>query len=112
MLHSADGGGKLVEPFLLGPRLSRPEIDADRPELRRARRLWRTAEHIGVPSDLEIHEPGGHDRGLKLRFQQSPGDSAFPQVDVTLGGVGNSFGHHDVTDLQPTAGLQHARHLE
>src|SRR5690349_23637187 len=48
---------------------------------------------------------------MKLCFQQSTGDSALPEIDVALAGGAHRFLDQDVADLQPTTGLEHARHL-
>ena len=78
-------------PFLVIGSLSRTEVDPDRTELGGARRLRSAAEDIGAPGDLESHEPRGHDRGVQLCFQQSTGDSALPEIDVSFAGLGHGF---------------------
>lgn len=104
-------GSDLPIPFVLTHSLTSAEVDTDRAELRGARRLRGAAEDIGAPRDLESHEPGSHDRGLELRFQQSAGDSTLPEIDVALGGHRNGFRDEDVADLQTPAGRQDTRHL-
>lgn len=87
------------------------EVDSHRAKLRRARRLRRPAEHLGPPGDFEVDEPGCHDRGVKLRLEQSAGDSALPEVDVALGPFTHRLLHQDVADLEPAARLEHPRHF-
>lgn len=60
-------------------RLARAEVHAARAELRNI--LTRTrciCEDVLAPCDLEVLEAGGHDRGLELCFEQSPGYSVSP----------------------------------
>ena len=52
-----------------------------------------------LPRDLEIREPGGGDRRLKLCFQQSTGNSTGPEVDVLFRPLRHLFGHKDVAEL-------------
>ena len=79
------------------------EVDAERSKLCGARLLRCTREDVGTPGDLESIEPRCFDRGLELCFQQSAGDSALPEVDVSLGGVGHGLLHEDIADLKATA---------
>jgi hypothetical protein len=73
--------------------------------------LRRAAKDIGLPRDLEIDKTGGYDRSLELCFQQSTGNSARPQVDLTFSALRNRFLDQDVTDLQAPTGLENARHF-
>ena len=41
-------------------------------------------KHITLPYDLEIDKTGGYDRGLQLCLQQGTGNSASPQIDLSL----------------------------
>ena len=84
-------------------RLGCSEVDAKRPELCGARLLRCTREHIGTPGDLESLEARRFDCRLELCFQQSAGDSALPEIDVALGGVGHGLLHEDVADLKAAA---------
>ena len=59
----------------------------------------RPLEDILTPGDLEILETGGHDRGLERCFQQRPGYSVGPEVDVALGALWNLLLHRDIGDL-------------
>jgi hypothetical protein len=94
---------------MLGP--ARLEVDPVGAELVGARCLGGAVEDGSLPCDLETLEPGSRDLGLELCFQQSAGDSAGPEVDVLLGSVRDLLLHHDVGDLQPAAGLEHAEPL-
>ena len=110
-LHIARQPRERFRPFGLVARLSCAEIDSNGGELRGTRRLWRAGEDLGAPGDLEIHEPGRNDRCLKLCVQQSAGDSALPEIDVSFAFVRNCFLHEDVADLKATGWLEHARHF-
>jgi len=94
-------------PLPLVARLPRPEVDADRAELRGVRRLRRAAEHVRTPGDLEVHESRGDDRRLELCFQQSAGDSTRPQIDVTQSAVRERLADDNVGDLDTAARLEH-----
>jgi len=56
----------------------RAEVDAERSESGRTRRLRRAGEHVFAPGNLEVLETGGQDPGLELCFQQSAGNSSGP----------------------------------
>jgi hypothetical protein len=86
-------------PLRLVARLPRPEVDANRTELRRIRCLRRAAEDVRAPRDLEVHESRSDDRRLELCFQQSAGDSALPEVDVALRAVTDGLLDQNVADL-------------
>ena len=92
-------------------RLPCTEIDSHGAELRGARRLWRAGEDLGAPGDLEIDEPGRDNRCLKLCLQQSAGDSALPETDVSFATVRHGLLHEDVADLKATARLENACHF-
>lgn len=110
-LHIARQRRERFRPFDLVARLSCAEIDSNGAELRGARRLWRAGEDLGAPGDLEIDEPRRDNRCLKLCIQQSAGDSALPEIDVSFAFVRNCFLHEDVANLKATARLEHARHF-
>lgn len=74
-----------AHPLRLGACLPRFEVDPLGAELRRAPGLRSAREHVRAPRDLEVDEPGGDDRRLKLRLQQSAGDSPLPEIDVAFG---------------------------
>jgi len=109
--HAAPQRRERLVPFTLAVRLPRSKVDPQRPELRRARRLGRIGVDIHARGDLEAHESGGDDRRLELCFQQSAGDSAFPQIDVALALVTDRLLHEDVADLEPPSRLEDTRHL-
>jgi hypothetical protein len=88
------------------------EVDAQGAEVVGTGLLRRTTEDIRPPGDLEPHKTGGHDRRLKLCFQQSTGNSTGPQVYVAFGALRHGFLHQDVTDLEAAVGLEHTGHLE
>ena len=98
-------------PFLIVDRFSCPEVDSQRSKVGCAGCLRRALEDIALPGDLEIDKTRGYHRSLKLCFQQSAGNSACPQIDITSGALGDRFLHQDVTNLQPPAGLEHPRHF-
>ena len=70
--------GHCCFPFLVVQRLAGAEIDSQRAKIGRAGFLGSTAEDVCPPRDLEVYKTGGHDRGLKLCFRQSTGDSTRP----------------------------------
>jgi hypothetical protein len=84
-------------------RLGGPEIDSDRAERTRARRLRRTVEDVRLPGDLKIGETSSEDRRLQLCLQQSTGNSAGPEVDLLLRPLGNLPADEDVGDLKSPA---------
>jgi hypothetical protein len=61
--------------------------------------LRRATKDIGLPSDFEIHKTGGYDRSLELCFQQSAGNSARPQIDLTFGTLRNCLLDQNIADL-------------
>ncbi len=69
----------------------RAEVDTDGFELRRARLLRCTSEHISPPGDLETSKPCGGDRRLELCFQQSTGNSTSPELDIFFRTLGHLF---------------------
>jgi hypothetical protein len=100
-----------VGPFGLVDGLTSPEVDADGAELRGARGLRSSGKDIGAPCDFESYKARGDDRRLQLCVEQSTSDSTLPEVDVPFCAVADGFLDEDVADLQPAAGLEHARHL-
>jgi hypothetical protein len=98
-------------PLLLIGRLARAEGDAQRPEFCGTALLRRAAEDVLLPGDLEVDEAGCHDRGLQFCFQQSPGNSARPQIDLLLGVLWHRGTHQDIPDLEAARGFEHASHL-
>ena len=86
--------------------LSRAKIDTERPELRGARLLRRSAEDIGPPGDLERLESRRNHRCLELCFQQSAGDSTGPEIDVAPRAFGHRLLHHDIADIELPSRLE------
>ena len=109
--HIARQRRQRLRPLSLVACLSCAEVDSNGAELRGARRLWRAGEDLGAPGDLEIDEPRRDNRCPQLCIQQSAGDSALPQIDVSFAFVRNCFLHEDVADLKATGRLEHARHF-
>jgi hypothetical protein len=48
---------------------------------------------------------------VKLCIQQSAGDSALPEIDVSFAALRDRFLHEDVADLKATARLENACHF-
>ena len=90
---------KRLCPLSLITRFSRAEVDSQRAELCRARRLRCTGIYIAPPGDLEIDEARSDDSCLELCIQQSAGDSALPETDVLLALFRYRFRYEDVADL-------------
>jgi hypothetical protein len=90
-------------PFVIGCRLPRLEIDAQRAEFGRTRCLRGVGINVHTRCDLESHKAGSDDRRLELCLSQSAGDSALPQVDIALGLVADRLLNENVTDLQAAA---------
>lgn len=103
----------LYRPRPLGvvTRFSRAEVDSQRAELRRARRLGRPGIDLGAPGDLKIDETRRDYGCLELCIQQSAGDSTLPEVDVLLALLRHRFLYDDVADLKTTVRLEDAGHL-
>lgn len=100
-----------MSPLKFVTGFARAKIDPDGAELRRARRLRRSAEHVRAPRDLESHESSRHDRGVQLCLQQSAGDSALPEIDVSFRARRDGLLDEDVTDLKTAARLEYTRHF-
>jgi hypothetical protein len=98
-------------PLCVIDRFSRSEVDSQGAKVCCAGRLRRIIKDIGLPSDFEIDKTGGYDRSLELCFQQSAGNSARPQIDVTFGTLWNCFLDQDIADLQTTTRLEDPRHF-
>jgi hypothetical protein len=92
-------GGEIGLAFLFMQRFTCEEVDAERAEVRGAARLGRAGKDIRTPRDLEVDKAGGHDRGLKLRLQQSTSNSASPEINLALGAFRHSLLDEDITDL-------------
>jgi hypothetical protein len=98
-------------PLLLICCLAGAEVDALRPEFCGTAGLRRATEDVRLPGDLEINEARSHDRGFQFCFQQSTGNSARPQIDLLFRVRWHRLLHHDIPDLEATAGFEHASHL-
>jgi len=96
-------------PFV--ERFAREEVDAQRAEVLSAARLRRVGIDLRAPGDLKVDKAGGHDRGLKLRILQSPGNSASPEINLALRARWHRLLHEDVADLQSPARLERAVHF-
>ena len=103
--------GESIHPLLFIGRFPGPKVDPQCSEAGCTGRLWSAAEHIRLPGDLEIDKAGSHDRGLKLCFQQSAGNSTRPQIDLTFGALWDYLLHQNITDLQTPARFKHPRHF-
>src|SRR5579884_2436351 len=98
-------------PLLLIGCLARAEVDPLCPEFCGAARLWSATEDVRLPGDLEVNESRSHDRGLQFCFQQSPSNSARPQIDLLFRVFWHRLLHQDIPDLEATSGFEHASHL-
>lgn len=100
-----------VSPQVLPSGPGCPEIDSDGAKRTRARRLRGAVEDLGLPGDFKISKASSDDRRLKLCFEQSAGNSARPEVDLSLRPFGNRARDKDVGDLKTPTRPQHAEHL-
>ena len=91
--------------------LLRTEVDTLCPEFCRAARLRSATENVRLPGDLEVNESCGHDRGLPFCFQQSPSNSARPEINLLFRVLWHRLLHQDIPDLEATAGFEYAGHL-
>jgi hypothetical protein len=68
---------------------------------------------VGVDqvAGLDVDEPVAQQAALVLCFQQSPGNSTGPQVDVALSFFGDRALDGDVGQLDAATGSQHADDL-
>jgi len=98
-------------PLLLIGCLARAEVDPLCPEFCGAARLRSATEDVRLPGDLEVNESRSHDRGLQFCFQQSPSNSARPQIDLLFRVFWHRLLHQDIPDLEATSGFEHASHL-
>lgn len=89
----------------------RAEVDSDRAEGGGAACLRRVGKDIRLPRNLKIDETDPFDLSLQLCFQQSPGDSASPEVDLSLCSLRNRFRDQDVSHLQSAAGAEYTGHF-
>jgi hypothetical protein len=69
--------------------------------------------HVGVDqvAGLDAFEAVPFESGCVLCLQQSAGNSAGPEVDVTFAFLADGLLDRHVGDLDPAAGLQHAEDL-
>lgn len=81
------------------------EVDSERAEFCSARRLRRIRIDIDPRHDFESNKSSGDDRRHELSFDESAGDSAFPEVDVALRFISNGFLNENVADLKTSAWL-------
>lgn len=109
--HIARKPCQRICPLTLIVRLPCAKVDSHCAELRGARRLWRASVDVAAPRYLEIDEPRRYNRCVKLCVQQSAGDSALPEIDVSFAALRNRSLHEDVADLKATARLEDARHF-
>ena len=98
-------------PLSLVARLSRLEVDSERTELGRARRLGRAGIDVATPGDLEVDEPRCDDSCLELCVQQSAGDSTLPEINVLLAFLRYCFLNQDVADLEAALRFEDTRHF-
>lgn len=70
-----------------------------------------TAKDVRAPGDLKTLGTSCLDYRLKPCFQQRPGNSTSPQIDMLLGGIGNRLLHEDIADLETTTRLEYSVHL-
>src|SRR6266542_6593243 len=92
-------------------RLSRTEVDSERPVLGGAAGLGCAAEYIAAPGDLKVHETRADDRHLELSFQESTGNSTGPKVDLLPRALGHRVLNQNVADLDATSRFEHAGHF-
>ncbi len=91
--------------------LSGENRNAPRVERFRRRFVLRPGEDVYLVAEPHILEAAVVQHPPPLCLQQSAGDSAGPQLDVVLRGLGHFFVNKDVGDLETAPGLQDAVHL-
>ena len=89
----------------------RPKIYSDRAKRARARRLRCTVENLRLPGNFKVGKASSDDRRLKLCFEQSAGNSARPQINLSLCPLRNRPGDKDIGDLKPSTRSQHTEHF-
>jgi hypothetical protein len=92
-------------------RFARPEVDPQCAKSGRTGLLWCAAQDVGAPGDLKTLETSGLDGRRQRCFQQRPGNSTGPQIDVLLGSLGHCLLHEDIADLETATRLEYAVHL-
>ena len=68
-------------------------------------------EHVFGGYQLYIGQTGGLYGVQVLSLQESAADSSGPEIHVLLDRIGHRFVDHDVSQVQPSAGLQDPEHL-
>jgi len=84
---------------------------ADRAKRSRAAGLWRSAEDVTSPGDLELHKTGTLDQCCYLFFQKSTRNSTGPQRDILFSARRHGLLDEDIRDLKAPAGPEHTCHL-
>lgn len=98
-------------PARSGAQSNRRKIDAHHAVPPRSTLLRCSHETVEPAYDRNVAESRGCEHGDDLCFQQSPGNSTRPEVDVAQRAVRQRRPDDDVGDLHTTAGLEHASDL-
>lgn len=99
------------KPLILICRLACTEIDTQGAKIGSTALLRCAFKNICAPGDLEIDKSCLDNRHLELCFQQSAGNSASPEVNITLCVFGHDLLHQDVGYLQAAIWLEHSSHF-
>lgn len=100
-----------LESYGRGDRFARAEVDAQRAKGSSTGVLRCATEDISAPGDLKALKASHLDGCLQLCFQQSPGNSPRPEINMLSGRRGNRLLDQDVADLQAATRLEHPIHL-
>jgi hypothetical protein len=100
-----------LESYGRGDRFARAEVDAQRAKGSSTGMLRCATEDISAPGDLKALKASHLDGCLQLCFQQSPGNSPRPEINMLSGRRGNRLLDQDVADLQAATRLEHPIHL-
>ena len=70
--------------------------------------VCRAAEHVDHAAHPQITEAGGSNEVRVLPDEECSGDSTRPEVDISNRILRKGFLHHDISNLQPPARLEHS----
>ena len=87
--------------------LLRAEHDPARIEVLGVGFVCRAAEHVDHAAHPQITEAGGSNKIRVLPDEECSGDSTRPEVDISNRILRKGFLHHDISNLQSPARLEH-----
>lgn len=70
-----------------------------------------TGEAVEALEDAAVYQADAEGDLAELCLRQSTGDSGRPQIDVAAGVERQLTADHDIAEVQPSAGLEHAGDL-